>query len=236
MNANAYPNEEVRKMNLSIFEGVRKVPDEALKEIQAGRLRGKSDISPMWRIQKMTEVFGTCGIGWRYEIIKQWLETFENQVRAFCNINLFVKVGSEWSAAIPGTGGSSFVEQEKNGPYVNDECFKMALTDALSVSMKALGVAADIYMGLDGKSNDTKYNMIPPFQNQASATPAPVAQSANSVFRVPELEKAIADMRNVKSREELEKVWYSNQALSNNKEFLEVTKQMSITYPPKKNV
>lgn len=190
----------------------------------------------MWRIQKMTEVFGTCGIGWRYEIIKQWLETFENQVRAFCNINLFVKVGSEWSAAIPGTGGSSFVEQEKNGPYVNDECFKMALTDALSVSMKALGVAADIYMGLDGKSNDTKYNMTPPFQNQASATPAPVAQPANSVFRVPELEKAIADMRNVKSREELEKVWYSNQALSNNKEFLEVTKQMSITYPPKKNV
>ena len=68
MNAKAYPSVEEQEMNLSIFNGVKSVPAAALREIQAGRLRGKSDISPMWRIQKMTEVFGACGIGWKYEL------------------------------------------------------------------------------------------------------------------------------------------------------------------------
>ena len=237
MNAKAYPSVEEQEMNLSIFNGVKSVPAAALREIQAGRLRGKSDISPMWRIQKMTEVFGACGIGWKYEIVKQWLEPFEQQIRAFCNINLYVKIDNEWSAAIPGTGGSSFVDQEKNGPYVSDECYKMAITDALSVSMKALGVAADVYFGYDGKSNNTKYNTTPPFQdNQGGITPVPAAQPANSTFKVSDLEKALKDMREVKSREELEKVWYANKSLTNNKEFLDVTKQMSIIYPKKESV
>jgi len=43
-------------------------------------------------------------------------------------------------------------------------------------------------------------------------------------------------MREVKSREELEKVWYANKPLTNNKEFLDVTKQMSIIYPKKESV
>lgn len=49
------------------------------------------------------------------------------------------------SRGIPGTGGASFVAQERNGPYMSDECYKMALTDALSVAAKALGLAADVY-------------------------------------------------------------------------------------------
>jgi hypothetical protein len=53
------------------------------------------------------------------------------------------------------------VEQEKNGLHTNDECFKMAVTDALSVAMKSLGMAADVYKGLwDG----TKYKTVEPVQ------------------------------------------------------------------------
>ena len=37
---------------------------------------------------------------------------------------------------------------------MNDECFKMALTDAISVSCKALGVGADVYWNKDR----TKYD------------------------------------------------------------------------------
>ena len=48
---------------------------------------------------------------------------------------------------IPGIGGSMFVASEKAGLRTNDECYKMAVTDALSVAMKMLGVGADIYMG-----------------------------------------------------------------------------------------
>lgn len=146
--------------NLDLYNKLKVVPAEAIKPIQNGRLKGKSDINPMWRIRTMTEHFGVCGIGWKYVITKQWTETYGTETKAYCNIDLFVKVDDKWSDAIQGTGGSSEVTMERNGSYVSDECYKMALTDALSVAMKALGVGADIYFE-KGKSMDysSKYAM-----------------------------------------------------------------------------
>ena len=51
------------KSNLEIYDSVRTVPESALKTIEAGRLKGKSDINPMWRIKKLTETFGPAGFG-----------------------------------------------------------------------------------------------------------------------------------------------------------------------------
>lgn len=146
--------------NLDLYNKLKVVPAEAIKPILNGRLKGKSDINPMWRIKTMTEHFGACGIGWKYVITKQWTETYGTETKAYCNIDLFVKVDDKWSDAIQGTGGSSEVTMERNGSYVSDECYKMALTDALSVAMKALGVGADIYFE-KGKSMDysSKYAM-----------------------------------------------------------------------------
>ena len=75
--------------NLSIYERVRCVPAEAKKAIEAGRLKGKSDINPMWRIKKLTEVFGPVGFGWYTEVVKTWTEVDENSdVAVFVDINL----------------------------------------------------------------------------------------------------------------------------------------------------
>ena len=140
--------------NLGIYESVRQVPQSAQREIQAGRLKGKTDINPMWRIKALTEQFGPCGIGWKYIITDKRLENgANNEVAAFLDIDLFIKVDGVWSDAIPGTGGSAFVASERNGLYTSDECFKMALTDAISVACKALGFGADVYWAKDA----TKY-------------------------------------------------------------------------------
>lgn len=150
--------------NLDLYNRVRKVPKEAIKSIAAGRLKGMSDINPMWRIKMLTEEFGVCGFGWKYEIIRMWNENGGNGViSSFVHINLFVKMNGEWSEAIQGVGGSSFVTNEKNGLYTSDECFKMALTDAISVACKALGMGADVYWDKDS----TKYS-------QTSTQAAPV--------------------------------------------------------------
>ena len=149
--------------NLDIYNAVRNVPADAKRSIRGGRLNGKTDINPMWRIKTLTEHFGPCGIGWSYEITKQWLETGHGgEIAAFCNINLYVRVNGVWSRAIPGTGGSAFVSSESKGLYTSDECYKMALTDALSVACKALGFGADVYWEADS----TKYD-----QPRAAATP-----------------------------------------------------------------
>lgn len=145
--------------NLKLYHALRRVPDDAKRPIQAGRLKGKTDINPMWRLKSLTEQFGPCGIGWKYVIEQQWMEPgSDGEMAAFCNISLYIKdAEGQWSDAIPGTGGSTFVAKERSGLYTSDECYKMALTDAISVACKALGMGADVYWDADR----TKYTDMP---------------------------------------------------------------------------
>ena len=162
--------------NMRLYETFKTTPNEARKQIQAGRLKGFTDINPMWRFKKLTEEFGPCGIGWKYEIVNQRLQPGHgNEVAAFVDILLYYKVDGEWSEGIPGVGGSAFVAQEKNGPHTSDECFKMALTDAIGTACKALGMSADIYFEKDR----TKYNSN---ESSDSKKEDPVALAAASVF------------------------------------------------------
>ncbi len=143
--------------NMAIYESCRVVPEEAKKPINGGRLKGMTDINPMWRIKELTHLFGTVGFGWYFKTINKWVEDREGETCAFVDIELYVKVDGEWSAPICGTGGSKLVMRDKNGSYVNDECFKMATTDALSVACKQLGMGADVYWNKDAAS--TKYQV-----------------------------------------------------------------------------
>lgn len=167
--------------NMTIFNAVRSVPENAKKAIKGGRLQGMTDINPVWRLETLTKQFGACGIGWYYEITdKRMTEATNGEVAAFVDINLYIKVDGEWSKPIPGTGGSKFIANEKSGPFVSDECYKMALTDAISVACKMLGIGADVYW--EG-GRDSKYGSSADDKPQAppQVTPqAPPALSNNS--------------------------------------------------------
>lgn len=139
---------------MEIYNRVRQVPDEAKKAISAGRLKGMTDINPMWRIKKLTEEFGPCGIGWWTKVTDRWTETIGDETCAFVDLELYIKVGDEWSKPITGSGGSKLATKERSGIYVSDECYKMAETDALSVACKKLGIGADVYFSADR----TKYS------------------------------------------------------------------------------
>lgn len=135
--------------NLELYNKFRVCPEAAKKPITAGRLKGFTDINPMWRIKVLTDVFGACGIGWWYKITDKRMEGQGNEIRAFVDIELYYKWNGEVSQPVVGTGGASFLTNEKNGAYTSDECYKMALTDAISVAAKALGVGADVYWDKD---------------------------------------------------------------------------------------
>ena len=136
--------------NMELFKKFEHTPDEAKKAIEAGRLKGFTDINPMWRFKRLTEVFGPCGIGWKYQICQCYtIPGADGVVSAFVDILLYYKHEGEWSEGIPGTGGSSFVAKESKGLYTSDECFKMALSDAIGTACKALGMSADIYFSKD---------------------------------------------------------------------------------------
>ena len=146
--------------NMRFYNMGREVPPEARKPISAGRLKGMTDINPMWRIKKLTEMFGACGVGWWYEITHKEIvhDDYTKQKAAFVDIKLFYidPESGHPSHGVYGTGGSSFVAQERNGAYMSDECFKMALTDAISVAAKALGIGADVYFDKDRTKYDAE--------------------------------------------------------------------------------
>ena len=156
--------------NLDKWEKLARPPETALKRINGGRLKGMTDISPQWRYKALTDVYGPCGEGWKFTIDRLWTEDgTDGQLMAFAQISLYVNTGSSWSDAIPGVGGSMLITKETSGLHTSDEAFKMAVTDALSVAAKMLGVGADIYFGMwDG----SKYKDKPEEEKKGKTNPA----------------------------------------------------------------
>jgi len=135
-------------MNRRIWDKVHKPDPTSLKTIGGGRLKGMTDINPQWRFQAATDVFGPCGIGWWYTIKELWTAPgSDGQVMAFARVDVYYRDGDVISAPVEGIGGSMMISKEKDYLYTNDECYKMAVTDALSVAFKALGFGAEIYAG-----------------------------------------------------------------------------------------
>ena len=127
---------------------VKQPPQNALKRIDFGYLKGKSDINPQWRLMAMTQAFGMVGHGWTYRIVRTWSEKCETgAVMCFSEVAVKTKLDGQWGEEFFGIGGSEIVEKNKNGISPNDEGYKKATTDALGVAFKAVGVAADIYFG-----------------------------------------------------------------------------------------
>lgn len=136
--------------NMEIWQALEKTADEAKKPIEAGRLKGFTDINPCWRMKRLTEVFGPCGIGWKFQIAQAYtIPGANDEIAAFVDILLYYKKDGEWSEGVPGMGGSMFVAKERSGMHTSDECFKMALSDAIGTACKALGMSADIYFSKD---------------------------------------------------------------------------------------
>lgn len=171
--------------NLDLYNKVRSVPKEAQKTITAGRLKGMTDINPMWRIQKLTEQFGVAGVGWYYDITNRWLEDgADGEKCAFVEISLYINDGGNWSKPINGTGGSKFIANESKGKYTSDEAYKMALTDAISVACKALGMGADVYW----QGGRTKYTASENEQNNKENLKQKPSKQENSKQENPKQE------------------------------------------------
>lgn len=161
--------------NMELWDKLKSPPEEAKKKITGGRLKGMTDIKPQWRFKIITETFGPVGIGWKYTIEKLWTEkTDDAHICAFALVNFFYRQG-EWSEAIPGIGGSMLITQEKGGTHTSDEAYKMAVTDALSVAMKSLGVGADVYMGYSDSKNPTQAQ--PPQSSPQPASGATISEA-----------------------------------------------------------
>lgn len=220
-----------KKDNLYYYNIFSNTPQDARKPILAGRLKGKTDINPMWRIKMLTEVYGMCGIGWKTVITKQWLEQgADGQVSAFVNLELYVKVDGVWSDAIIGNGGDKFITKETSkfsqketselSPkesfvlYQDDDCYKKAFTDALSMCCKLLGFSADIYYeeGFNKTDYISKDTEVPPEVNNSYkvAKKGVLTEKQYEVFMTQEPKSLNKIFNTLKQNYEIKEEWLKN--------------------------
>lgn len=147
--------DQVAKNTLVLWDIFRAVPETAKRKIQGGHLNGKTDINPVWRMKALTEIFGPVGFGWNVREVERWTNECAGEVGAFVKVELKVFYNGQWSEPIEGTGGSKLCGKGR-GEGINDEAWKMATTDAISVACKSLGIAADVYFEKDAVYG-TKY-------------------------------------------------------------------------------
>ena len=184
------PENEALHRNMRFYGQVQDTPAAAQKAFNNGRFSG-TDINPMWRIKKLTEIFGPAGQGWWTQNEHYQFQPCEatGEIAVFCTLDLIVvdPETKEASKPIHGVGGNKFVLVQKGNPYCNDEAFKMAYTDAVSIACKALGFSSDIYYANDR----TKYTMASDAQPANTNVPAPTESLRDIVMKVDERVKKL---------------------------------------------
>jgi hypothetical protein len=141
--------------NLYLWDKLKKTdPSHTKPFTRAGGFSGTS-VRPIYSLEKMTETFGPCGIGWgmtppEYQLVPGP----DNTTLVFCTVGLWYVENARRSELVFGVGGDSVVVTTAKGIRGDDEAFKKAYTDALTNAMKHIGMSADIHMNMFA---DTKY-------------------------------------------------------------------------------
>lgn len=167
--------------NTDLWRLVEKTPPEQTKEITGKPYRGTSP-KPYWLVQRATEVFGPCGIGWGFTILSDRVEQGgrDGDRVHIAHIRLWFMWGDK-RGEVEHVGQTMFSGTNKNGLYTDEDAPKKSVTDALVKALSMVGFAGDIFMG---RYDDSKYvNELRQEAAQhapAPAKPTPVKSSRHS--------------------------------------------------------
>lgn len=166
--------------NMRIYNAGRAVPPGAVKKITAGAYgkAGLSDINPQWRIEKMTELFGPCGIGWTWQ--PEDIRMEDGLCLAHVTVRYREESGGAFSEPVHGYGGTVMGRMNDDS-----DVLKSTFTDAVSNALRYIGIGADVWYkpGREATENqfDTKYSAPPKQSTVKPATPEQLRQ-INELF------------------------------------------------------
>jgi hypothetical protein len=199
--------------NLELWHRVEKTPTEHTKAITGKSYKGTSP-KPHYLIQKATETFGPCGIGWGFTVD----ERVENG--ALISEGFYerlhvakVKVWYRWQGdrgEVEHIGGTVFSGKYSSGKTFTDEdAPKKSVTDALVKALSMIGFAGDIFMG---RYDDSKYvsdlKTEERQQAEVAAKPEPKPISAAEQKRqLAEIDKDLLDAHSVIDVKRVADIW-----------------------------
>lgn len=140
--------------NKALWQRVCVTDPQAVKAITGKQYSGNSP-KPYWIVERLTDEFGPCGIGWGFQILNERIERFSD------TDTLHIAVVRFWYDLEGKRGELEQIGQTKAsyltnaGKFMLDEdAPKKSVTDALVKCASYLGFAGDIF---SGRWDDSKY-------------------------------------------------------------------------------
>ena len=127
---------------------------KAVKPITGKQYSGNSP-KPYWIVERLTDEFGPCGIGWGFTILSERFERFsDTDTLHVAVVRLwYVMDGQRGELEQVGQTKASYVTS-KGSFMLDEDAPKKSVTDALVKCASYLGFAGDIF---SGRWDDSKY-------------------------------------------------------------------------------
>ena len=140
--------------NKALWERVCVTDPAAVKPITGKQYSGNSP-KPYWIVERLTDEFGPCGIGWGFQIINERFERFSDTDSLHVAVVRlwYVQGGKRGELEQIGQTKASYVTS-KGSFMLDEDAPKKSVTDALVKCASYLGFAGDIF---SGRWDDSKY-------------------------------------------------------------------------------
>ncbi len=150
-----------------------------VKPITGKSYKGSSP-QPYWLVQRATETFGPCGLGWGIEIVQQGFQQCNAETMMhYATVRVwYMQDGKKCS--VEHMGGTMAMYKTNTGKMIYDEdAPKKSVTDAMVKALSFIGFAGDIFSGI---WDDWKYQeMAAAHYNEQKQQPTQNLNNQNSV-------------------------------------------------------
>lgn len=139
--------------NMKLWQSVCVTDPKAVKPITGKQYKGNSP-KPYWVIQRATEVFGPCGLGWGVQILSERFERFGDEALHIAHVKVwYMQDGKRGEIEQMGQTRAAYISAA--GKHIVDEdAPKKSATDGMVKCLSMLGFAGDIF---SGQWDDSKY-------------------------------------------------------------------------------
>lgn len=126
--------------NLDLWNKLCTTPPEVTSPYTSVNGVELTAVDPIYRAKKMTEVFGPAGMGWGWEVVREWDMECGGYRYVYAKVQVwYLDSDSTLRYVGPQIGGSPCTDPA--------EAFKSAVTDGIGKCLSMLGLAADVYSG-----------------------------------------------------------------------------------------
>ena len=139
---------------MKLWDLVKVTDPAAVKKITGKPYQGNSP-KPYWLIQRATEVFGPCGLGWGVEVKSEGFHrmTDTDVMHTAVVVVWYVQDGKRGSIEQMGQTKACYAKSG-GGMMLDEDAGKKSVTDGMVKCLSMIGFAGDIF---SGQWDDSKY-------------------------------------------------------------------------------